>query len=96
MSKDASIVVGGERHALGGTFFQPTVGQCATSDMLLASGETFGPIAAVFCFKTEDEVIQAANSTTAGLAAYSYAKGVSSIFRLLKPWIMACSVSTLA
>ncbi|MBB4264094.1 NAD-dependent succinate-semialdehyde dehydrogenase [Bradyrhizobium sp. CIR3A] len=84
LSKGASIVIGGEQHALGGTFFQPTVLQGATSDMLLASEETFGPIAAVFRFKTEDEVIHAANSTTAGLAAYFYAKDVSRIFRVLE------------
>ncbi|UVO35795.1 NAD-dependent succinate-semialdehyde dehydrogenase [Bradyrhizobium arachidis] len=84
LSKGASIVVGGERHALGGTFFQPTLVRGATSDMLLANEETFGPIAAVFRFKTEEEVIQAANNTTAGLAAYFYAKNVSRIFRVLE------------
>ncbi|SPP98106.1 NAD-dependent succinate-semialdehyde dehydrogenase [Bradyrhizobium vignae] len=84
LSKGASIVVGGERHALGGTFFQPTVVRDVTSDMLLASEETFGPIAAVLRFKTEGEVIQLANNTTAGLAAYFYAKDVSRIFRVLE------------
>ncbi|MGY3473529.1 NAD-dependent succinate-semialdehyde dehydrogenase [Bradyrhizobium ottawaense] len=84
LSKGASIVVGGERHPLGGTFFQPTIVQGATSNMLLASEETFGPIAAVFRFKTEDEVIQAANNTTAGLAAYFYARDANRIFRVLE------------
>ncbi|WP_439360383.1 NAD-dependent succinate-semialdehyde dehydrogenase [Bradyrhizobium sp. DASA03007] len=84
LSKGASIVVGGERHALGGTFFQPTVVRDVTNDMLLASEETFGPIAAVLRFRAESEVIQLANNTTAGLAAYFYAKDVNRIFRVLE------------
>lgn len=84
LSKGASIMVDGEQHSLRGTFFQPTVVRDATSDMLLASEETFGPIAAVFRFKKEGEVIELANNTTAGLAAYFYAKDVSRIFRVLE------------
>jgi succinate-semialdehyde dehydrogenase / glutarate-semialdehyde dehydrogenase len=84
VSKGASIELGGDRHALGGTFFEPTVLRGATEDMLLAQEETFGPLAAVFRFETENEVIAAANNTTAGLAAYFYARDVSRIFRVLE------------
>ena len=84
ISKGASIVVGGDRHALGGTFFQPTLLRGATHEMLLSKEETFGPIAAVFRFRNEDEVIAAANNSTAGLAAYFYSRNVSRIFRVLE------------
>lgn len=84
VSKGASVVVGGQRHPLGGTFFEPTVLQDATDDMLLAREETFGPVSAVFRFKTEDEVITRANSSRAGLAAYFYAEDVSRIFRIFE------------
>ncbi len=63
------VVIGGARHELGGTFFQPTVIANATRDMLLAREETFGPVAPVFKFSTEQEAIDAANATEFGLAA---------------------------
>ena len=84
LSKGAALVVGGDRHALGGTFFQPTLLQGATDEMLLSKEETFGPIAAVFRFKSEGEAIAAANNSTAGLAAYLYSQNVSRIFRVLE------------
>ncbi|MBR1089384.1 NAD-dependent succinate-semialdehyde dehydrogenase [Bradyrhizobium manausense] len=84
VAKGASIVVGGQRHALGGTFFEPTVLQGATDAMLLAQEETFGPIAPIFRFKSEDEVVAAANSSTSGLAAYFYSRDVGRIFRVLE------------
>ena len=84
LSKGATLVVGGDRHVLGGTFFQPTLLQGATDEMLLSKEETFGPIAAVFRFKSENEVIAAANNSTAGLAAYFYSQNASRVFRVLE------------
>jgi succinate-semialdehyde dehydrogenase/glutarate-semialdehyde dehydrogenase len=76
------VVIGGARHELGGTFFQPTVIANATRDMLLAREETFGPIAPVFKFSTEQEAIDAANSTEFGLAAYFYSRDIGRVFRV--------------
>jgi succinate-semialdehyde dehydrogenase/glutarate-semialdehyde dehydrogenase len=73
---------GGERHKLGGNFFQPTVIIDATDDMKVAHEETFGPLAACFRFKTEDEVIKRANDTPFGLAAYFYSQNLQRIFRV--------------
>ena len=73
---------GGERHKLGGNFFQPTVIADATDDMKVAHEETFGPLAACFRFKTEEEVIQRANDTPFGLAAYFYSQNLQRVFRV--------------
>ncbi|MET4632882.1 NAD-dependent succinate-semialdehyde dehydrogenase [Kaistia defluvii] len=81
-AKGAKVVLGGHRHSLGGSFFEPTVLTGATRDMQLAREETFGPIAAVFKFGTEEEVIQAANDTEFGLAAYFYSRDIGRIFRV--------------
>ena len=81
-AKGAKIVLGGHRHSLGGSFFEPTVLTGATRAMQLAREETFGPIAAVFKFETEEEVIQAANDTEFGLAAYFYSRDIGRIFRV--------------
>jgi len=81
-AKGAKVVLGGHRHSLGGSFFEPTVLTGATRDMQLAREETFGPIAAVFKFETEEEVIQAANDTEFGLAAYFYSRDIGRIFRV--------------
>lgn len=72
VTKGARVAVGGERHALGGTFFQPTILCDALSSMLVAREETFGPVAPLFRFETEEEVLAAANDTEFGLAAYFY------------------------
>jgi succinate-semialdehyde dehydrogenase/glutarate-semialdehyde dehydrogenase len=80
--KGARIVVGGKRHALGGTFFQPTVLRDATSSMLIAKEETFGPVAPLFRFKNEDEVIHFANDTEYGLAAYFYGRDIGRVWRV--------------
>jgi succinate-semialdehyde dehydrogenase/glutarate-semialdehyde dehydrogenase len=80
--KGARVMVGGKRHTLGGTFFQPTVLANATQDMAIAREETFGPVAAIFRFRTEEEVIRHANDTEFGLAAYFYARDVGRIFRV--------------
>jgi len=84
LSKGATLVVGGDRHVLGGTFFQPTLLQGATDEMLLSKEETFGPVAAIFRFKSESEAIAAANNSTAGLAAYFYSQNASRVFRVLE------------
>lgn len=80
--KGARVLIGGKRHSLGGTFFEPTVLANATQDMAIAREETFGPVAAVFRFRTEEEVIRHANDTEFGLAAYFYARDVGRIFRV--------------
>ena len=81
-SKGARILLGGKRHARGGSFFEPTVLADATRDMTLAREETFGPVAPVFRFETEEEVIAAANDTEFGLAAYFYSRDIGRIFRV--------------
>lgn len=82
VGKGAEIKLGGKRHALGGSFFEPTVLSGVTQDMKIAKEETFGPVAAVFRFKTEAEVISYANDTEFGLASYFYARDVGRIFRV--------------
>ena len=82
VAKGASVVCGGKRHELGLTFFEPTIVANVTSDMVIAREETFGPVAAVFRFETEDEVVAAANDTEFGLAAYFYARDVGRVFRV--------------
>jgi succinate-semialdehyde dehydrogenase/glutarate-semialdehyde dehydrogenase len=81
-AKGATIALGGHRHAMGGSFFEPTVLTGATRDMQLAREETFGPIAPVFRFETEEEVVKAANDTEFGLAAYFYSRDIGRIFRV--------------
>ena len=76
------ILTGGKRHALGGTFFQPTVVTGVTPKMLVANEETFGPLAPLFKFDTEAEVIQRANDTIFGLASYFYARDIGRITRV--------------
>jgi succinate-semialdehyde dehydrogenase/glutarate-semialdehyde dehydrogenase len=82
LAKGARIVVGGGRHALGGTFFQPTVLADVTPAMLVAREETFGPIAPLFRFSTEEQALQLANDTEFGLAAYFYTRDLARTFRL--------------
>jgi succinate-semialdehyde dehydrogenase/glutarate-semialdehyde dehydrogenase len=82
LSKGASVKLGGKRHALGGTFFEPTVLSGVTQDMKIAKEETFGPVAAVFRFKSEEEGIAYANDTEFGLASYFYARDIGRIFRV--------------
>ncbi|MFD1557437.1 NAD-dependent succinate-semialdehyde dehydrogenase [Paraburkholderia silviterrae] len=80
--KGGTIVCGGSRHALGGTFYEPTVITGAHGGMMLANEETFGPVAAVFRFDTEQEAIQAANDTDFGLSAYFYARDIGRVWRV--------------
>jgi len=80
--KGGRVLLGGKRHALGATFFEPTVIADATPDMLIAHEETFGPVAALFRFREEQEAIDAANSTEFGLAAYFYTRDLARTFRV--------------
>ena len=75
-------LLGGKRHSLGGLFFQPTVLTGVTPDMQVSFEETFGPVAPLIRFKTEDEVIRLANNTEFGLSGYFYSRDVGRIFRV--------------
>ena len=81
-AKGAVVLTGGKRHALGGLFFEPTVLAGATADMLVAHEETFGPLAPIFAFDTEAEVIEQANDTEFGLAAYFYSRDIGRVMRV--------------
>jgi succinate-semialdehyde dehydrogenase/glutarate-semialdehyde dehydrogenase len=82
VAKGARVIVGGKRHALGGTFFEPTVLADVDTTMRVAREETFGPVAPLFRFKTEQEAIEMANDTEYGLAAYFFSRDVGRIFRV--------------
>lgn len=82
LDKGAKLQTGGKRHALGGTFFEPTILTGVTKGMLVAKDETFGPVAPLFKFKDEADVIDQANDTEFGLASYFYAKDMSQIWRV--------------
>jgi succinate-semialdehyde dehydrogenase/glutarate-semialdehyde dehydrogenase len=84
VARGGRIVVGGHRHALGGTFFQPTVLSNVPREARIFSDETFGPVAPVFRFDTEAEAIALANDTPFGLAAYVCARDVGRIFRVVE------------
>jgi succinate-semialdehyde dehydrogenase/glutarate-semialdehyde dehydrogenase len=81
-AKGASVVEGGAGHSLGGLFYQPTVVSGVTADMAFAREEIFGPVAPIFKFKTEQEVIVLANATEFGLASYFYARDLGRVFRV--------------
>jgi succinate-semialdehyde dehydrogenase/glutarate-semialdehyde dehydrogenase len=82
LARGASIVTGGHRHAKGGTFFQPTLLANVPTDALIFREETFGPVAPLFRFHSEDEAIRLANDTPFGLASYFYARDVGRVFRV--------------
>jgi len=82
LKKGGKIVTGGKRHALGGSFFEPTVIRDVTADMLIAREETFGPVAPLFRFKTEEEAIHMANDTEFGLACYFYTRDIGRVWRV--------------
>ena len=82
LAQGAQILCGGHRHALGGTFFEPTVLTSVTMQMQIAHEETFGPIAPLFSFKTEAEAIALANDTPFGLAAYFYTRDLGRAWRV--------------
>ncbi|MCU4333555.1 NAD-dependent succinate-semialdehyde dehydrogenase [Acinetobacter pittii] len=80
--KGATIRIGGQRSALGGTFFEPTVLTGVTQDMKVSKEETFGPLAPLFRFKTEDEAVAMANDTEFGLAAYLFTQSTARQWRV--------------
>ena len=82
VARGANVLTGGRRHALGGTFYEPTVLSEATQEMLVAREETFGPVAPLFRFHTDAEAIQWANTTEFGLAAYFYSRDLGRVFRV--------------
>jgi len=82
LAKGGRLLTGGKRHALGGTFFEPTVIADATQAMAVAREETFGPLAPVIRFASDDEAIAMANDTEFGLAAYFYARDLSRVWRV--------------
>ena len=82
VAKGARLATGGRRHALGGTFYEPTVLVDVTTDMAVATEETFGPVAPLFRFRTEDEAVAMANATEFGLAAYFYTRDLGRAWRV--------------
>jgi succinate-semialdehyde dehydrogenase/glutarate-semialdehyde dehydrogenase len=82
LKKGARVVTGGRRHALGGRFFEPTVLADVTQNMLISREETFGPVAPLFRFKTEEEALALANDTEFGLAAYFYGRDIGRVWRV--------------
>ncbi|WP_059412106.1 NADP-dependent succinate-semialdehyde dehydrogenase [Cupriavidus basilensis] len=82
LAKGARVLEGGKRHALGQSFFEPTVLADVKPNMLVAREETFGPLAPLFRFETEDEVVALANDTEFGLASYFYARDLGRVWRV--------------
>ena len=82
LKKGGKVITGGKRHALGGSFYEPTVIRDVTPDMLIAREETFGPVAPLFRFKTEEEAIHMANDTEFGLACYFYTRDIGRVWRV--------------
>lgn len=82
VSKGAVILAGGKRHALGGTFFEPTILTGCTTGMEVAREEIFGPLIPIFTFDTDEEAVRLANATDAGLAAYFYSRDLSRVWRV--------------
>ncbi|RXZ42000.1 NAD-dependent succinate-semialdehyde dehydrogenase [Crenobacter cavernae] len=82
LENGATLVMGGQRHELGGSFFEPTILSGVTAKMKVAREETFGPMAPVFKFDTEEELIAAANDTEFGLASYFYSRDIGRIWRV--------------
>lgn len=81
LSKGATLVAGGKRSALGGTFYEPTILSNVTNDMLITYEETFGPVAPVIPFESDEEVIKLANNSQFGLASYFYSKDISRVWK---------------
>jgi succinate-semialdehyde dehydrogenase/glutarate-semialdehyde dehydrogenase len=84
LEKGGRLICGGKAHALGGTFFEPSIIADATADMRVAQEETFGPLAPVFRFDTDEQAIAMANATNSGLAAYFYAKDYRRIWHVME------------
>ncbi len=84
VGKGAKVISGGKRHALGGTFFEPTVLADVTTDMIVSREETFGPVAPLYRFETEEEALKMANDTEFGLAAYFYSRDIGRVWRMME------------
>ena len=82
VAKGATVVLGGKRHELGGTFYEPTILTGVTPDMKVSNEETFGPVAPLYRFETEEEAVQMANDTESGLAAYFYSRDIGRVWRV--------------
>ena len=82
VSRGARVLTGGQRHTLGGTYFQPTVLANVPADATVAREETFGPLAPLFRFETDDEALQLANDTEFGLASYFYSRDIGRVWRV--------------
>ena len=82
LAKGGRLLAGGKRHALGHSFFEPTIIADVTPDMIVAREETFGPLAPLFRFKTDEEALALANSTEFGLAAYFYSRDIGRVWRV--------------
>ena len=82
LSRGARVITGGKRHSLGGSYFEPTVLADVPNDAQVAKEETFGPLAPLFRFETDDEVLQLANDTEFGLASYFYSRDISRVWRV--------------
>jgi succinate-semialdehyde dehydrogenase/glutarate-semialdehyde dehydrogenase len=82
LSKGAHVLTGGKRHEKGGQYFQPTVLVDVNTDMKVTHEETFGPVAPLYRFKTEDELLKLANDTEYGLAAYFYSRDIGRVWRV--------------
>ncbi len=96
LQRGARVVTGGKRHALGGNFYEPTILADVPREADIFRDETFGPVAPLFRFSTEDEAIEMANDTEFGLAAYFYTRDVGRIFRVARRSRAASSASTRA
>ncbi len=81
VSQGGRVLLGGKRHALGQTFFEPTVVADVTPKMKVAKEETFGPLAPLFRFRTDEQAIEMANDTEFGLASYFYSRDIGRIWR---------------
>ena len=82
LSKGADVILGGKPHALGGLFFEPTIMTNVDRSMAVTQEETFGPLAPLYRFESEDEVIEQANDTRFGLASYFYAQNLSRVYKV--------------
>jgi succinate-semialdehyde dehydrogenase/glutarate-semialdehyde dehydrogenase len=82
VGKGARVIAGGKRHALGGTFFEPTILADVTTQMAVAREETFGPVAPLFRFGTDEDAVRLANDTEFGLASYFYSRDISRVWRV--------------
>ena len=92
VAKGGKIMTGGKRHALGGTFFEPTIVTGATREMAFSKEETFGPLAPLFRFKTDEEVVEMANDTIFGLASYFYANDLSRVYKVAEALVQGMAL----